>query len=148
MQRLQAAALDTSPSPNRLDISKGIVSKGSIKERISHILGVINNTQRPRTNMLFFIMYDISSHKVRRLVRKYLEDKGCTWVQRSIFLADLSRDVYETIRNDLTAVQNAYENKDSIMVVPVSTDNIRSMKVIGKALDIELICHEKHTMVF
>lgn len=93
-------------------------------------------------------MYDISSNKVRRLVSNYLEDKGCTRVQNSIFLADLNNITYECIKRDLTAVQETYENKDSIMIVPVSTDTINSMKVIGKSINVDLICHKKHTLIF
>ncbi len=84
-------------------------------------------------------MYDIESNKVRRLVNKYLLKKGCFRVQRSIFLADLSPDKYEQIRSDLSEVQSYYENKDSILIVPVSTELIKSMKVIGKNIDVDII---------
>lgn len=69
-------------------------------------------------------------------------------MQKSIFLADLPIATYETIRKDLTEVQACYENQDSIMVVPVSTDMMRSMKVIGKNLSIDLITHSRSTLFF
>ena len=34
------------------------------------------NKKRPATQMLFFVMYDIESNKVRRHVVKYLERQG------------------------------------------------------------------------
>lgn len=98
--------------------------------------------------MLFFVMYDIESDKVRRNVVKYLQRKGCLRVQRSIFLADLDASVCEEIKRDLAEVQAVYENKDSILVVPISTDLLKSMKVIGQNLNIDLITNTGNTLFF
>lgn len=98
--------------------------------------------------MLFFVMYDIENNKVRRYVVKYLEYKGCTRVQKSIFLADLSIEQYQDIRNDLAEIQAVYENKDSILVVPISTDYLKAMKVIGQNVDIDIIMHTRNTLFF
>ena len=93
-------------------------------------------------------MYDIESNKVRSQIVKYLIKKGCVRVQKSIFLADLESSVYEEIRNDLAEVQAAYDNQDSILIVPLSTDYLRSMKVIGQSLNLDLITHSRSTMSF
>lgn len=98
--------------------------------------------------MLFFVMYDIESDKTRRLVVKYLENKGCTRIQKSIFLADLPMDKYQAIRDDLTEVQAAYNNNDSILVVPITTDYLRAMKIIGQNINVDIITHTKNTMFF
>ena len=98
--------------------------------------------------MLFFIMYDIESNKVRYNVAKYLIKQGCTRIQKSIFLADLDTATYTRIRDDLVEVQALYENHDSIIVCPVSTDIISNMKVIGKAIDIDIITRSKNTLFF
>ena len=98
--------------------------------------------------MLFFVMYDIESNKVRRYIVKYLEKKGCTRVQKSIFLANLSMETYQEIRNDLTEVQAAYDNQDSILVVPITSDYLRSMKIIGQNIDIDIITQSKTTLFF
>jgi CRISPR-associated protein Cas2 len=97
---------------------------------------------------LFFVMYDIESDKVRRLIVKYLQRKGCTRVQRSVFLADLPLKEYDNIRADLTEAQSAYDNDDSILVVPVSTDMMQAMRIIGKNIDIDLIMHSSNTLFF
>lgn len=150
LQQLKASGME----PER---SKGVIPRETpiddselpdLKCRIQKILGMIGSPTRNPGNMLFFVMYDIESNKVRRLVAKYLEEKGCTRVQKSIFLADLPIATYEAIRKDLTEVQACYENQDSIMVVPVSTDIMRSMKVIGKNLAIDLITHSRTTLFF
>ena len=98
--------------------------------------------------MLFFVMYDIESNKVRAQIAKYLIRKGCTRIQRSIFLADLASSEYNTIRQDLAAVQAAYDNKDSILIVPISTDYLQAMKVIGQKIELDIIMHSKNTLFF
>ena len=93
-------------------------------------------------------MYDIESNKVRRLVAKYLIRQGCFRIQRSIYLADLPAEKCEQIKADLAEVQAAYDNSDSIMVVPISTDLLKAMKVIGKALDVSIIMRTQNTLFF
>lgn len=140
------AGLEGSPSPNR--VSNDYDPMDPIEERVRRMLGIINGEKRRATNMTFFVMYDISSNKVRNQVVKYLIQKGCTRVQRSIFLADLDTKVYNEIREDLAAVQQAYENEDSILIVPLSTDYLKSMKIIGQNIDIDVITKCKHTLFF
>ncbi|WP_080905435.1 CRISPR-associated endonuclease Cas2 [Parabacteroides sp. Marseille-P3160] len=146
LKTLKQSGLSGSPPPNRTQVKYDDLE--SIEERVNRILGLINKKDRSATNMLFFVMYDIESNKVRRYISKYLLKKGCTRIQRSIFLADLSNSVYEEIKNDLKEVQSVYENKDSIIIVPISTDYIQSMKVIGQSIDIDLITHIKNTLFF
>lgn len=112
------------------------------------LLGIIERQKRNRDRMLFFVMYDIESNKVRTLIHKYLKRKGCTPIQRSIFLANTSMDVYEEIKADLVAVQEAYENNDSIIVLPVSTDYLRMMKIIGQKIEVDVITHSRNTLFF
>lgn len=120
----------------------------TLEERIASILNLVNQQKRPSGNMLFFIMYDIESNKVRYNVAKYLIRQGCTRIQKSIFLADLDNSTYNQIKEDLTEVQALYDNHDSIIVCPVSTDIISNMKVIGKAINIDIITRSKNTMFF
>ena len=85
---------------------------------------------------------------MRYNVVKYLERMGCHRIQKSIFLADISVEKYEAIKRDLAEVQSLYENHDSIIVCPVSSDLIRSMKVIGKVINLDVITHTKNTLFF
>ena len=98
--------------------------------------------------MVYFIMYDIENNKVRTQVAKYLIKKGCTRVQKSIFLANTNRTVYSEIKSDMKEVQECYENNDSIFLVPVSTDEIKAMSVIGQNIDFDLILQNKNTLFF
>ncbi len=146
LRKLKQAGLSESPPPNHSTNEADRLT--SIEERIDKIIGVINHEKRPIGNMLFFVMYDIESNKVRYNVVKYLEKQGCVRVQKSIFLADLSNEKYEEIRNDLTEVQSLYENNDSILICPVSTDLLKSMKVIGQNINFDIIVKNKNTLFF
>ncbi len=115
--------------------------------RIKKILD-ISYHERKATEMLYFIMYDIENNKVRTQIAKYLEKKGCLRVQKSIFFASTERKVFNTIHADLKAIQEMYDNHDSIFLTPVSTDQLRSMKIIGQNTDFDLIMGNKNTLFF
>jgi CRISPR-associated protein Cas2 len=121
---------------------------GSLEERVEQVLGLINKPLRKKTSMTYFIMYDIENDKVRHLVHKFLIKRGCTRIQRSIFIADTSHEVFDEIKTSLTDIQSFYKNEDSIIIVPISTDHIKAMKVIGQSIDIDLILKNKTTLFF
>lgn len=146
LKKLKHSGLSGSPPPNRTAVK--LDDLVSIEERINRVLNLINDKNRKATNMLFFVMYDIENNKVRNYIAKYLLKKGCSRIQKSIFLADLSISVYEEIKQDLSEVQQTYENNDSIILVPISTDYLQSMKIIGQNIDIDLITHTKNTLFF
>lgn len=146
LRKLAHAGVSGSPPVNR--VTGKTDDMPSLTERVDHLLGIVNKPSRSIQNMLFFVMYDIESDKVRYHIAKYLERKGCFRIQRSIFMTDLDRAVYEQIKNDLAEVQSLYENNDSIIVCPVSTDQVRAMKVIGQKLDIDIITHARNTLFF
>lgn len=147
MQKLAAAQIDKC---NPMNVSEPLPDEGleSLGMRVKKILGLTERIKKTSNRMLFFVMYDIENNKVRRLVSKYLQRQGCTRIQRSIFLADAAIEVYERIKADLAAVQAAYENKDSIIVLPVSTDYLKMMKIIGQKIEIDIITHSRNTLFF
>lgn len=93
-------------------------------------------------------MYDITSNKVRTLIAKFLLKKGCIRIQKSIFMADMPSDEVQDIAQKLTEIQKMYDNNDSILIVPLSEDYARAMKIIGQDVDIDLILHSKNTLFF
>ena len=141
LRKLNRAGVEKSPTINR-EVGN-IDNIPTLQERINFLLGIVNKTSRPATNMLFFVMYDIASNKVRYHIAKYLERKGCTRIQRSIFLADL-----DEIKSNLAEVQALYDNNDSIIVCPVSTDQLKAMKVIGEDINIDVILRSNNTLFF
>lgn len=98
--------------------------------------------------MLFFVMYDIECDKIRRYIVKYLQKQGCVRIQKSIFLANLDVSTFNEIKQDLLDVQQAYENNDSILVVPITAEYLNSMKIIGQNINIDVICNSKNTLFF
>lgn len=146
MRKLMKAGITDNKMINRLPNDYDNIP--DLPSRVREIIGLINRPQRPIGNMLFFVMYDIESNKVRYQISKYLLRVGCIRIQRSIFLADLSTDKYDMIRRDLTEVQSLYDNHDSILVVPISTDYLQAMKIIGKSIDLDIIMKSKNTLFF
>jgi|AntRauTorckE5430_2_1112549.scaffolds.fasta_scaffold13578_2 CRISPR-associated protein Cas2 len=107
----------------------------------------IENHKAPE-EMYCFIMYDIEDNKVRRLVAKYLEKKGCMRVQKSIFFAKLHRKHYREITQTLKEIQDAYLNNDSILTLPVGEDMLNSLLIIGKELTYEFNRDQPNTLFF
>ncbi len=145
MRKLVEAGIQESPRIKATDECDNV---GALEDRIRKILGLTENVRKKSDRMLFFVMYDIESNKVRRLIVKYLIREGCTRVQKSIFLADRPVEVYDRIRFDLAEVQAAYNNEDSIIILPVTTDYLRMMKIIGKNINVDIITHSKNTLFF
>lgn len=146
MKKLAAASLHT----KKMNVSEtnASVDIGTVEWRVKRILGLVERQKKNKDRMLFFVMYDIESNKVRALVHKYLKRMGCTPIQRSIFLADTEIETYNQIKSDLADVQEAYENNDSIIVLPVSTDYLRMMKIIGQKIEVDVITHSRNTLFF
>ena len=119
-----------------------------LPERIKKILEITGREHLTASKMLYFIMYDIENNKVRTSIAKYLEKSGCLRVQKSIFFAETERKVFNKIHSDLKHIQELYDNNDSIFMVPVSTDQVRAMKIIGQNTDFDLIIGNKNTLFF
>ena len=146
LRKLKNSGLEGSPVINRLAVRSDDMP--SLQKRIDAIFEIVHQTKIQGGNMLFFILYDIESNKVRYNVVKFLERMGCHRIQKSIFLANLSMEKYENIRNSLVEVQSLYENHDSIIVCPVSSDIVRSMKIIGQNINLDIITQSKNTLFF
>lgn len=116
--------------------------------RVQKVLGIFKNLKNDPGHMIYFVMYDIENNKIRNYIAKYLLQKGCTRVQKSIFLADSERKTFNEIHQTLREVQEMYDNHDSILLVPVSTDQVRAMKIIGENIDFDLILKNKNTLFF
>lgn len=98
--------------------------------------------------MYCFIMYDIKNNRIRRLMAKYLEQKGCIRVQKSVFFARLHRKVQKEIIEMLRKMNDCYQNQDSILILPVGEDMLNSLTCIGEEFELQLITAPKHTLFF
>ena len=120
----------------------------TLTERIRQILRIVTTSETKPGYMICFIMYDISSNKVRGIIAKFLLNRGCTRVQKSIFMASLPSETINDISQKLIDIQKMYDNNDSILIVPLSDDYARAMKIIGQEVNLDLILHDKNTLFF
>ena len=70
---------------------------------------------------------------------------GCVRIQKSVFMAKTERKNYEIIATSLSKIQKAYNNMDSIMLVPVPEDDARAMRIIGHEVDVAMILNTTGT---
>jgi len=119
-----------------------------LPDRIKTILGVVKHKPQKATTMNYLIMYDIEDNKVRRMVSKYLEQQGCIRIQKSVFMANTEHPKFEAIHKTLKDINSFYENTDSIILVPVNVADVRSMKLIGSNVSIDILTDPPNTLFF
>jgi CRISPR-associated protein Cas2 len=103
---------------------------------------------KPVGYMLCFVMYDIEDNRIRKKIADYLIEKGLQRVQKSVFLGQLHQKAYQEIYQTMHALQAAYENEDTIMIVPVAEQDLRSMRLIGREVDMEITLGRANTLFF
>lgn len=117
-----------------------------LPERIKLILRIINQEPIKAVNMNYLILYDIEKNKIRSLVSKYLIHKGCIRIQKSVFLMHSNHKKFDEIKETLVEINDIYENNDSIILIPINVSDARSMKLIGKNVDINQIVNQPNTV--
>ncbi len=85
---------------------------------------------------------------MRNQLAKYLLGRGCYRVQKSVFLADTSSEIYSQICNELEQIQQFSEDIVQILIVPISGNSISELKVYGQSLDLGLIMKTQSTLFF
>jgi len=141
---LKNAGIHYSPAKKNLDEIDEI---DDLPQRIQNLLQIVSKPKKS-TDMLFIIMYDIEDNKVRTQIAKYLIKEGCIRIQKSVYVAKMQRKHYVSLKETLTEVQQLYDNEDSILIVPVSTDELKAMNIIGKNIDVSLFTNPPNTMFF
>lgn len=114
--------------------------------RIQLILGIVQQNPLKATTMNYLILYDIAHNKVRGMVAKFLLEKGCIRIQKSVFLAHTNNHKFDEIKQTLVEINDIYENEDSIILIPLNVSDARSMKLIGKNVNIEQIVDRPNTV--
>ncbi len=125
---------------------KSDINLAPLPERIKKIIGIIRDKPVKSTTMNYLILYDISNNKVRTLVAKYLESKGCIRIQKSVFLCHSTHKKFDEIKDTLVDINDTYENEDSIILIPINVSDARSMKLIGKNVNINQIIDPPNTV--
>lgn len=106
--------------------------------RNRHLIGYVS----------FLVMYDINSTMIRNRLVKYLVDKGCYRIQKSIFMANLPISQYKQITHELLHGNYYEDTMDSICILPVSMPNINEMTIIGKQINLDMILKTTNTLFF
>lgn len=119
-----------------------------LEKRIEKILHIVKPKPAKATEMTYLILYDIENNKVRNRIAKYLIKNGCIRIQKSVFIASSPHSKFDKIHSTLKEVQSFYENHDSILLVPVNTSDLRSMKIIGKEIHLQTIIDKPNTLFF
>lgn len=118
----------------------------NLPERLRSLLQILKNKPVKATDMIYLIMYDIENDKVRNAVSKYLISKGCIRIQKSVFIARTPSRLFQEIFKAMKEIQQAYENNDSIILAPINTTDVRSMKIVGKNITLESITDPPDTL--
>ncbi len=128
-------------------------SQESLQEKRSNRLQAFislmkeQQTFKPGYSMAF-VVYDIENNRVRRYISKFLESKGYIRVQKSVFFGHLKSPVHQQVSDKLKQVNAAYENGDSIVMIPISRDLFNQLKIVGKNVGFELSLGFKNTIFF
>lgn len=119
-----------------------------LEERIRLILQFAQKSSKNPTDMLFMVMYDIEDNRVRTHIAKYLLAQGCIRIQKSVYMARLHQKEFQKINETLREVQATYDNHDSIILVPIQSTSIGSMKIIGKDIQVQSLTDPPNTLFF
>jgi CRISPR-associated endonuclease Cas2 len=143
LERIHSAGLNI-PKESRNE--EGEIA--DLDERIQAILGIFKSKPLKSTEMNYLIMYDISDNKVRTQIANFLIREGCIRIQKSVYLVRSENKKFDEIYAALSEVNSYYENADSIILVPLNATDARSMKLIGKNVNIQAIVDKPNTLFF
>lgn len=146
IEKLKQAGFNFFESDETLILPDGAGEMQPLNDRIRKILQIIRDRPLKATTMNYLILYDIEKDKVRTLIAKYLESKGCIRIQKSVFLAHTDHKKFDEIKNTLTEINEVYQNKDSIILIPLNVSDARSMKLIGQNINIDQIIDPPNTV--
>lgn len=121
---------------------------GDLPSRIATVLNIIRSKPLKSTDMLALVMYDIEDNKVRTLIAKYLKEKGCIRIQKSVYIARVEAKRYREMVQTMKEIQECYDNADSIIFVPIPQNTPGSMQVIGKDIQIDSLVNKPNTLIF
>jgi len=112
-------------------------------EEIFEILHL--NFENPRA-MNCFIFYDIQNNRLRVKIAKYLLEKGCQRIQKSVYLANITKKMYNDIFETFQELEEVFDDLDSIFMVPIGEYHLAEMRMVGKDLDMEFSRSQKHVI--
>ena len=120
----------------------------TLNERIRNILQLVRQPSENSYDMTYLVMYDIEDDRVRNHIAKYLLSKGCIRIQKSVYMARTHQKIFAEINDTLKEVQATYDNHDSILLVPIQSSSVGSMKIIGKDIQVQSLIDPPNTLFY
>ena len=93
-----------------------------------------------------FIFYDITDNKLRIKLAKYLLEKGAQRIQKSVFLANISKAIYNEIYETIASLEPIYDDSDSVMMVPIGEFHLAEMNMVGKDVEMSFSRSSEHVI--
>lgn len=144
--KIRAAGLEAKTTDAPPD--KATVDLLPLPERLQQLLQLVKDPNKNKYDMVYLVMYDIENDKVRTQIAKYLISKGCMRIQKSVYVARTHHKVFDEISTALKEIQAAYDNHDSIVLAPVQTATLQSMKIIGKQIELQTLVDPPNTLFY
>jgi CRISPR-associated protein Cas2 len=90
--------------------------------------------------MLVWVIYDISSDRIRNQVARQCKNAGLYRVQKSVFLGTIEENDFDELK---LRVEDIIDSEtDSVYIFPMSKSELKKAGLIGQAFDKELVSDE------
>jgi CRISPR-associated endonuclease Cas2 len=103
------------------------------------------NYENPKA-MNCFIFYDIENNKLRVQLAKYFLRKGAQRIQKSVYLANISKKIYNEIFETLIELEQVLGERDSIFLVPIGEYHLAEMQMVGREVDMSFSRSNQHVI--
>lgn len=90
--------------------------------------------------MLIWVIYDITSNKIRNRVARHCKDVGLYRVQKSVFLGEVEDNTLDELKLKVEDMIDL--DDDSVYIFPMSRAELKKAGLIGQAFDKELVTDE------
>lgn len=94
--------------------------------------------------MIYWVVYDIASNRIRSKLADSLEAVGLTRIQQSVFAGTARRKVFWKMIRDY---EQKIDELDKLFVLKLSARQMEEMHSKGFEGDMDLILGQKHTWI-
>lgn len=94
---------------------------------------------------LVWVVYDISSNKVRTRLSKICKKMGLERVQKSVFLGTLNRSEIDELA--VIFKDEIEEAEDSVYIFPMCRDDFRKTRLIGRSFERDRVTDEIKALI-
>ena len=95
--------------------------------------------------MLVWVIYDIADDKIRKEISDTCKEFGLIRVQYSVFFGNLPNSCIDEIA--VYSKKMIDQKTDGVFILPVSEDDFKKKKIIGKTFDEAFATGQQRTML-